>query len=893
MGMHLKSLRVAELRQFRQSFELADLAPGLNIISGPNEAGKSTLVRAIRAAFLERYASTSVRDLQPWEDSTAAPTVELQFDLGGKAHRLSKTFLLRRRCTLHIDQTMIEGDAAEAYLANSFGFAIPVRGPSRPELWGIPGLLWVEQGTGQELQLDYARNYLHNALQGLAQGAGDAAAGALAATGGDMLLKKLRVQRDELLTARTGQPTGDLATALKNVQEVQSELAELDQSIGLYQQQVDELATLRQQRQADEAAKPWDELGRQLDQAREAEKDVAACRQQLGDDHKRQAQLQQTLELLDKELATLAGKRDVLLARQHALTGETEAKQLADQMVAAARQRADEANAAALAAAEGLRLARQEATRTGLLQDLPLLQAEADRDAQTLQRAEQAEQDLAALRKRVTAVLPITQDQVEQLRGLERKAREAGLLRQAVATRLQFSLPAGQSVTMATAGAEHELQSSGERLLDMPATLRLPGGGELVITPGGRDLAELVRAHADAQDRLHAALQSAGLADLAEADARLEAHLDGQSQLAMAANALAIVAPQGLEPLRAAVAQSGGRLQAAQETLARLPAEPTQLIPSQAQAEAQEATATQDDKAAQQTLAQAMLAQAEANGRRDAAVREHAAAEAALADPEHEHRQQRAQQQFLVARNEQDALGGRIRQLATQLEEARPDILAQDIQRLERSREQRLADHRQLRDQILVLDNTLQSADAQNLDERRAQAQAARDRAVHRHGQLKRRAAALDLLCGKLDAKRQATVARLQAPLQQRLQHYLPLLLRGASMQVSDATLAPDKLTRASAAGQPQTGAVADLSFGAREQLGVISRFAYADLLKQAGRPTLLILDDALVHSDAQRLAQMKRVLFDATQRHQVLLFTCHPEAWRDMAVTLRQLPAR
>jgi len=31
----------------------------------------------------------------------------------------------------------------------------------------------------------------------------------------------------------------------------------------------------------------------------------------------------------------------------------------------------------------------------------------------------------------------------------------------------------------------------------------------------------------------------------------------------------------------------------------------------------------------------------------------------------------------------------------------------------------------------------------------------------------------------------------------------------------------------------------------------------------------------AEVHSDGERLAQMKRVLFDAAQRHQVLLFTC------------------
>lgn len=63
----------------------------------------------------------------------------------------------------------------------------------------------------------------------------------------------------------------------------------------------------------------------------------------------------------------------------------------------------------------------------------------------------------------------------------------------------------------------------------------------------------------------------------------------------------------------------------------------------------------------------------------------------------------------------------------------------------------------------------------------------------------------------------------------------------------------------------------------------VSSGMAYADLLKEAGRPTLIILDDALVHTDAQRLEQMKRVIFDASKRHQVLVFSCHPAAWKNV----------
>lgn len=42
--MRLHRLKIKQLRQFRQPFELTALDPGLNLFSGPNEAGKSTLV---------------------------------------------------------------------------------------------------------------------------------------------------------------------------------------------------------------------------------------------------------------------------------------------------------------------------------------------------------------------------------------------------------------------------------------------------------------------------------------------------------------------------------------------------------------------------------------------------------------------------------------------------------------------------------------------------------------------------------------------------------------------------------------------------------------------------------------------------------------------------------
>ena len=87
-------------------------------------------------------------------------------------------------------------------------------------------------------------------------------------------------------------------------------------------------------------------------------------------------------------------------------------------------------------------------------------------------------------------------------------------------------------------------------------------------------------------------------------------------------------------------------------------------------------------------------------------------------------------------------------------------------------------------------------------------------------------------------------------------------------------------------------GPFEDLSFGTREQLSLISRLAYADLLKEANRPTLIILDDSLVNTDEVRMSQMKRILYDAATRHQILLFSCHPERWEDLGAAARDVRA-
>ncbi|MFN9506487.1 MAG: AAA family ATPase, partial [Rubrivivax sp.] len=150
--MKLRRVRLENFRRFRAPLLLEGFSDGLNIIAAPNEAGKSTVAEAIRAAFFERHKTTSVESLRPWGDSAASPSIELDFELGGRQYRLSKSFLGRKRCDLQMEgQPPLDGAAAEDHLAALLGFRFAGKGASAPEHWGIPGLLWIRQGSSHEL----------------------------------------------------------------------------------------------------------------------------------------------------------------------------------------------------------------------------------------------------------------------------------------------------------------------------------------------------------------------------------------------------------------------------------------------------------------------------------------------------------------------------------------------------------------------------------------------------------------------------------------------------------------------------------------------------------------------------------------------------------------------
>ena len=68
------------------------------------------------------------------------------------------------------------------------------------------------------------------------------------------------------------------------------------------------------------------------------------------------------------------------------------------------------------------------------------------------------------------------------------------------------------------------------------------------------------------------------------------------------------------------------------------------------------------------------------------------------------------------------------------------------------------------------------------------------------------------------------------------------------------------------------------LSDGTQEQVAILSRLAFADMLIDRGRPAMVILDDALAYADRDRIERMFDLLADAATRMQILVLTCRSE---------------
>jgi DNA repair exonuclease SbcCD ATPase subunit len=128
--MILRSLEVQNFRAVHRAH--LSFGRGLNVLFGPNDYGKSSLLEALRAAFLLPVGSSETRAFIPW-GTDLLPTVIVEFDAKGDSWKITKTFGSGPRGTAILEQLGKSGALHEVARGRD------VEGKLREILaWGVP-----------------------------------------------------------------------------------------------------------------------------------------------------------------------------------------------------------------------------------------------------------------------------------------------------------------------------------------------------------------------------------------------------------------------------------------------------------------------------------------------------------------------------------------------------------------------------------------------------------------------------------------------------------------------------------------------------------------------------------------------------------------------------------
>ena len=882
--MRLVSVTIRNYRMHRELTVPFD--PARTVIGGPNEAGKTTIVEAAhRALFLRSRASGEVLDAMRSHFHPGHPAVELAFECGGTAYRVTKQFTGTAAAPTTLEQAggpTLRNEEAERKLRELVA-AEAVQGRNVEERLKMQWAhLWVWQGAAHADPLE--GEALQEPLGRLRDRLGRLEDGGVMESQTDAAVGRAVAETHAARTRDDGRPRADspLGRAEAALQACRSEVAVARAAIDALDGAAtavtradaviaDSEASLTARRSEQEEN---DRLLREAQslEVRQAEQQAAAAAAA--------ARLDELADA-DRQIRDCEARIDAIQTRRapaaERLAAATLAEREAEERRTAARDRAracqrDQAQAAELAELHGQaeHLEQRRSDRTGLAGRCGRIAA---------LRAEAAE--LAA---RCQALPAVTAADLAALADIERRRDAAQARLDAIATSVEL-LAADGLVRL----GDRELTSGASETITADATLEA-GGARLRISPGGgTSLAEAERLRDEAAAALTARLGALKVADVAEArrvqplrqtlESALEAKQsairdlgDTQAERELAALDEEIA---GLEAVFAEDARGGfvrpvgldaafAARRAAGERLRELAAACT--------------TAAAEEQASEKALPlsrQAREAAAEAlraidDDLRDARVRLQVLVE--------EHGSDRAD---AIAAATRDRTAADERLAATQgaLVRLQPDLLRQTAIRLQRAIEKlQAASQAAVADRTIALDRLRTTG---TLDPRAdlAQALAAERLADTAHRHAAREARARDLLANLFAARKAEIESRFVAPLANRVAGYLQCLY-GPDATVTVGCEA-DAFTTLHVA-RPELGGVAipfaRLSGGAREQVAAAFRLAMAEILAaDHGGCLPVVFDDAFVNADPARVAAVQAMLDRAAERGlQVIVLSCN-----------------
>jgi uncharacterized protein YhaN len=870
--MFIKALAVEGVGRFAGGAHVEGFDRGVNVLAAGNEVGKSTLFRAIRTCLFCRHDSKTadIRDLAT-DGSQLPMTIELTFEHSGKTYVIKKSFLRSPSATLSEDgREIARFKQADEAVWEILGLR-PGSGRTLDD--GAFGLLWVGQGAS------FAPPEPGTVATSVLSSAIEAEVGAL--VGGERarhVLNDLSSGLRRYLTASEQNPRADgpLHAALESAQQWRAAEADHRAKLTALETQFEDLRQHRRLLRDLTNPVAVEQLTQEISSARKDLAEARAAAQELRTYEAEETSAKRGVETKAQRLSQhrdLTARIDANRQTEAALNSELPQLEAREQEARAVLAHSLEQSSGKEASLQTLLQRERHVTRL----DGALVRAQRRAEvARQLEALEQSAQDLREADAQL-AQIKVKPKTVDDLDELDRQIASLDAQLAAAAAQLTVEVKPQGSGQVRIDGSRAKASFSGPVLA--PTKIAIANISEITVTPAANPRHE--KRH-DLDDERSALLKAAGVASVTEAHAllskRRELEATRKAVLAQLRTFKVADDPENaISKLKGSLAETDAAITAALVDAGRerlpneeeLAEEKLALSQERNALEARRANLDQAREQQQDALENAVEARSAVVSKLEM-VRMNLAEELALC-PDADRAVREAALVQDVARAEAAYRTANTTLVAMRTATPDPAEIERREARCERL-EQALANQndqiRQLEHDIGRLTGQVQNTGGDGVGELLAIAQEQRALADRECLRVEEHVAALKLL--------RDTVAECLAegrdhyyqPVRRHLRPFLNDLFPGSELELGDG-FAITGIKR------QRSELFERLSDGTQEQIAVLVRLAMGAMLAERGQVAPIILDDALVYCDDDRIQRMFDALSRAGKHQQIIVLTC------------------
>ena len=880
--MKLRQLQVNQLKKFDTPIKLEDIADGLNIVSGPNEIGKSTLLSALRAVLFESHRSGAkpIRDLMN-DRNQAAPVIQLKFDLDDGSYEIKKRFIKKSYARLTCpDGRVLEGDNAEDELRNRLSFNNPNRSGANAESMGTWNVLWVEQGKSF-LTLDVpssARSDLQRVLE-------TEVGNVLGGRRGQILPTIFENQLSAYITPGRGNPKGNYKELIDEKSKLEQELRKLKHDKAELSKLFEELEHCKSELIRIEKEDSTKVLQLEL---KDSEQQLQEARLLESQCQARESEYQRRLQTatnLEQRLSALGEMKGKVIDAINSITKsesqldelkirKSEAKRNADQTLSKLKGKQDQ-----------LSNLENSLKRDHAIHNVAETNAKLNEVQKRLEKARFVQQNFKDSQQRADDIL-VSDSVMERIRQADSDVKNAEIQISSSATilEIEFDLDALNGVTLndrpvGVENTKHHLVES--------THLKIPERGVIRIDPNLQGGARLAQKRIESKIRLKNELNSANADSLEDAEKQLKKKQRYMNEAEVArreldsllhTNGSATVATERLESeirqLKHQIRSEMHGLEIEQIPKPEISKNRVQESESNVQqarqsvdyvrVEANEILQVYNERKSEFAVLKATLKNA--NDRSEELRSELEFARAQRSEKQLKADIEAVRQEAYNLKTSLNHLETKIAELNIEMLEARVKRLTETIDRIN-SKIQALTIKRE------KLISRIESAEGSGLDESINETERLLDICSDALRRTEHHVSVLKLLSNTLRRAESEAMQQFLSPVLNRVQPYLQHLFPKAEIVV-DENLQITSVIRQD--GYKES--FHRLSLGTQEQIVVLIRLAFAELLVEQNQPAAVILDDALAYSDDDRIKDMFDILQKAAEKVQVIVLTCRAQ---------------